>query len=153
MFDWVKRRRNKPTDENQKQLPKPDLFPCGICDKNVERKDLYNHWFEHTVSIPQTKSRAGTDSPMRSSPRQCSMVFIVRRPAKFPRRSEPFMDTVRWITLNPFEDMELAIAEYFANVINLLKQKWPGTRFQYQPTNITEHGWQTLLIIAEWDEE
>lgn len=144
MFDWVKRRRDKSTDEDRKQLTAPKLFGCSLCDGQFENKDLYQHWYTvHTIVVNDKPETLGHNSPLRSGPKHRSMVFIIRRPdfGNFTQSSSPFTDS------------KLAIADYFAQVIVMLKQERPGTSFQYIPMNQGELGLMTLLVVAEWDEE
>lgn len=135
--------RRKPKDEIQKQLPAPKLFECGLCSAGIEEKYIFTHWYAaHTEAVRDDLEKVENNSPLRSKPKQRSMVFIVRRP-NFPADSQQACNA------------DKTVAEYFARVIVCLKQQHPEMRFQYLPVAIggTCEYLKTLLVIAEWEEE
>lgn len=129
--------RGKPKAEPQKQLPAPipTTIECGLCNLQIEQVQLYKHWQSHVGVVKVNTDTTRQDGPMRSAPKRCSMVFIVRRPD---------LDG----------NAEKVVSYYFSSAIISLKQQHPEMRFQYVPVAMGEscQFLKTLLVVAEWDE-
>ncbi|KKR35411.1 MAG: hypothetical protein UT67_C0002G0035 [Candidatus Magasanikbacteria bacterium GW2011_GWA2_40_10] len=142
MFGFLRR---KPKVESPKLLSPPPstTVECGMCNAQIETDSMFAHWQTHTVAVEDNPNMVRRDGPLRSTPKQRNMVFIVRRPyfdANYPSLTDK---------------EELTVARYFARAIISLKQQRPEMRFQYVPVCMGGNAQflKTLLVVVEWDEE